>query len=556
MSNKGTFGWKGTGSRALEFPAGFGVDVAPGGRARFRYNNVSGQMEVSFSGAPYVPFAGGAGGGLGAVANIAALAALDDTSLPDGSVVAMASLLDSWLLDKNDTTTTVDGITVIASSAGARWLRMQIPSQEWALRDTWHINEITGDDENDGYTALTAIKTHNELRRRLGKLRLGESSGGGFFVVTIYLDSNITEEIVCDFEFAGDFNGGTPAGFMVYQGARTIVGSGTITNVTNWNNTAGVRAFGSIEAAGLADTWSNLGYVDKMIVSTSGANVGATAWVARDLGGANKEARLSTWWDDGLFSEVNIANGTTFDIVSQTTISNRVIVTGSQSRAVFYDVNVVRTGPFEAALETSNAGGLFTMKWCKISGYVWIENSPYAEFISCAIVQAQATDVVNFIAGCAPIFSACLIKEKVTVKDAYFFIIGGLTNLFQNPGAAGAGGVNITTAPLELDAAAQGRINGNVAFADFALAAAQGAVLLDNASYLRISGTLWGRNITGANYAIVVQASNIIAYDSGGQALPDITAGVVNDTLIGGAATAYGALPAATAATLAGIVQH
>ena len=160
MSNKGTFGWKGTGFRALEFPAGNNVATAPSGRARIRLNEPSGQMEVSFSGAPYVPFAGGGGGGLGAVANIAALTALADAALPNGSSVAMASVLDLWMLNKLDTTTVVDGITVIASASGARWFRMQIPNEFWLVQNTWHINALTGDDERDAQAYYAVLERY------------------------------------------------------------------------------------------------------------------------------------------------------------------------------------------------------------------------------------------------------------------------------------------------------------------------------------------------------------------------------------------------------------
>jgi len=59
-----TFGWQGTGKRALEFPDGAPVapfvGLAPDGRGRIRYNRALNQFEQSLSGGPYIPF--GAGG--------------------------------------------------------------------------------------------------------------------------------------------------------------------------------------------------------------------------------------------------------------------------------------------------------------------------------------------------------------------------------------------------------------------------------------------------------------------------------------------------------------
>lgn len=62
----GTFGFKGFKDRALEIPAGvtsaISVAVAPGGRARLRYNDVAKQLEQSIDGGAYTPL-GGTGAG-------------------------------------------------------------------------------------------------------------------------------------------------------------------------------------------------------------------------------------------------------------------------------------------------------------------------------------------------------------------------------------------------------------------------------------------------------------------------------------------------------------
>lgn len=52
-----SIGWKGTGKRAFEFPAGDNVGSAPPERARFRYNRTTGAIEVSFSGSVYASLA-------------------------------------------------------------------------------------------------------------------------------------------------------------------------------------------------------------------------------------------------------------------------------------------------------------------------------------------------------------------------------------------------------------------------------------------------------------------------------------------------------------------
>lgn len=57
---KGDIGYLGFGStRAFELPDGRFARTSPVGRARLRYNDVTGQLEQSLSGAPYVPLGGG-----------------------------------------------------------------------------------------------------------------------------------------------------------------------------------------------------------------------------------------------------------------------------------------------------------------------------------------------------------------------------------------------------------------------------------------------------------------------------------------------------------------
>ena len=102
-----------------------------------------------------------------AVANIAAMAALDDLSVADGTLLPMASLRDTWMLDKS-ATLAADGITVIVPLSGSgRWIRSGQSSLFWRSQDTWHIDQAAGNDENDGLTAGTAISSHEEFQRRI-----------------------------------------------------------------------------------------------------------------------------------------------------------------------------------------------------------------------------------------------------------------------------------------------------------------------------------------------------------------------------------------------------
>lgn len=79
---RGTIGFQGFGRRrALEFPNGEQAAVAPPGRARLRYNDSTGQLELSISGGAFTPLGGGAAAALSYAAWV------DQRSGNDGTAV-------------------------------------------------------------------------------------------------------------------------------------------------------------------------------------------------------------------------------------------------------------------------------------------------------------------------------------------------------------------------------------------------------------------------------------------------------------------------------------
>ena len=162
MSGDGAWGWQGGHKTLLELPAKADDAVAPSRRARVRYDHDAGQLEQSLAGGGWQAL----GAASAAVDDIAALQQLADETLPDGYLVGMANLRDTWQLDKTDTTTP-DGITVVAATTG-NWQRLGVPSDYWRRQTAWHIDPVAGDDENDGGSASAALKTWSEFRRRHG----------------------------------------------------------------------------------------------------------------------------------------------------------------------------------------------------------------------------------------------------------------------------------------------------------------------------------------------------------------------------------------------------
>lgn len=295
----GTVGFQGFGNRrALELPDGRAAAVSQIGRGTIRYNGATNQFEGSRSGASYEAFATGGGGTT--VQTLAALSALDDGSLAEGANVAVASVRDVFELDKSSTLT-VDGITVVATSSGTgRWLRREFPSLAWANQATWHVNATTGDDENGGDTAGTALATWGEYARRVGDLTIPVAQ-------TVNIDSDLDEGRY-------QIRGFHPLGLTI-TGALTQDSTGTIDSVQNWSLAVTPVVDGRITEAGVDFTTLEA----RLLRLLDGAGAGNLAWVllGDPAGVGTDTARMSQWFDPTTFSTTNPSGGDSYEVLSQ-----------------------------------------------------------------------------------------------------------------------------------------------------------------------------------------------------------------------------------------------
>jgi hypothetical protein len=109
------------------------------------------------------------------LANVSLLQNLAVAGLTNGETRYVETLRSYFVLDKASDTA-ADAITVVTAKVPTgtkgRWLRQPIAHPSWLRQATWFVssgvNLAAGNDENDGSTAATALKTHAELSRRWG----------------------------------------------------------------------------------------------------------------------------------------------------------------------------------------------------------------------------------------------------------------------------------------------------------------------------------------------------------------------------------------------------
>lgn len=218
-------------------------------------------------------------GTLQAVPNVPALTALDDTKIGDGSFCYVQSRKRYFQLDKTVSTALVDGEVVATKSGNGRWVSLDATSSfTWSQVTAWQIDATNGSDDNDGTVA--PLKSGEELQRRL--TTLGRTAGGGNPVTVALLNGPITLRLV-----------GVKGSFTV-TGVATQVFAGTLTNAVAINRNAGTPQ--TIQAAGMAGSWTAQGAVFNRIRLTSGATLG-TAFIMVDDGGGNHQAETTPFVD-------------------------------------------------------------------------------------------------------------------------------------------------------------------------------------------------------------------------------------------------------------------
>mgnify|MGYP003450593319 FL=1 len=182
---------------------------------------------------------------------------------------------------------TADGVTVIVAPNGGRWLRVEEPQPVWLAQATWYIDAVAGDDENDGLTSVTALKTHAELSRRWGDGALNQNT-------TVFLLTDIPQTDALNINVSLAFET-----VLTYQGTAVTSRSGTFSAVT-----ARDRATNQpwvVTDAGASWTAEN----HKRLRVTSRAGIGGMAWANKDRGSHQARTTEGVIVDTEFFSVAN-----------------------------------------------------------------------------------------------------------------------------------------------------------------------------------------------------------------------------------------------------------
>jgi hypothetical protein len=198
------------------------------------------------------------------VTTLANLGGLPDDAFKNGDLAYVESTRATYQLDRT-AALTPSSRAVDAFSGNGQWLFFK-SSDSWASETVWYINSDTGDDENEGTSATTALETYAELRARL--------SFGPAFSCVVYVTGTELDQIVID--------GSYPVDSKIHiLGVPTVSASGTFGVVTAKSEAGNTLV--NIVSATLA---ANAGKLLRVTSGTAG-NIGSTSVVMKDLGGGS-----------------------------------------------------------------------------------------------------------------------------------------------------------------------------------------------------------------------------------------------------------------------------
>lgn len=284
--------------------------------------------------------AGSGGGGFSSTSTLTTLAALANPGAP--AIVQVASNLGYYIFDPNSALT-ADGITVIAPQTGSgRWLRQFWGHDFWRNQATWYIDSTNGNDEADGSSSGTPIKSLKEFTHRLARRSYATALAINI-LGTSFTDS--LTQIILELP---------PTGTLTITGTQTVTATGTITTASS--AVASTNTPAKVQDTNVAD-WSTFGGARLLFTSTRQTFIGS------DLG--NGEARVVPWTAvSGLGSSPPTA-GTAYSIADLTTVSGVPTIFGSNATTTITLVNL-RWSAALSLLGGGVCGSVYSFRTCYI----------------------------------------------------------------------------------------------------------------------------------------------------------------------------------------------
>lgn len=374
---------------------------------------------------------------------------------------------------------------------------------DYTTQAVWYIDPLNGNDINDGLLSSTAVKTFYEFRRRVGNFAIISR----VVDITLLNDLPFTDPLIWSPII-------TTTGQINFRGTRTQVSTGTFSTVR-------ARAGATNIPLGVTDVSQNwTTQLTRLVVMTSGTNIGAAAWVAKDEG--SNIGRLSTLTVYSTTQQFITGTEATplvteqYAVYTLTKILSDVGISSAngsnvsevnQGKIHFIDLDIIPNTTGRSA--TSNVNGPLRFAWinCIFRGQVSDKN-PNTSYINCCFTTSGGhapgwSNSVNFYGG--------LFTTAATFTAGRSFLRLGL--LFQGIGLTLSGGA----VDCQID---------DVGFMDWTGAA---VIIQSHAKASNFLNRMWGVSAVGGSYPLNIK-SGFMEY---------LTGAVAKFTIVGAAANHF-----------------
>jgi hypothetical protein len=377
----------------------------------------------------------------------------------------------------------------------------------WIRQTDWYLDADNGDDDNDGLTPGTALATAAELRRRWGERPLIAE------VVTVNVLSDLDEDVIlrADVATGGRLDViGTPI--------ATLVSGATIATGQGWSYATGANGQDAQVTSGDIPDFSDY---------------------AVGFGSANPNSQIRRQ-SDGAFGFILDTTGTV--ATGQPTMMARESSPGSWN---YSDLNAADVIDVVQLPQIRN----LLLDVQKI-GNVEFSDPPFMVLQDVAVERTCFVSGSNYFSGLPLEAAGCIFRDVVQgpgsifLRHCWFQTLRNLVgSAIDHGGHGSAFGCSFFACTLEMQSFVN--VGAGIVLDNRCYVTANGdCASFDSPGYgvrLTEGSVLRGGNWFGSNgsYGFDVDGAAVYYSTSG----PPKLTGSVNDTFIGGTATAYGALP-------------
>lgn len=392
-------------------------------------------------------------------------------------------------------------------------------AQDFVTQSTWFVDAANGSDSNSGESESSALRTLAELTRRWN----GRTFSSALSSVTVTLLGDFSAEYLT---LSATFTGNTA---VTIQGRMTTVYAGAITTFTAYN--AGTSTRSTMTDAGVAD-WTT--HVGRRLRVTSGAVNGAITRVL-SVGGAVTIANIGQWYRSS-GSSTNPGLGVSY------------VIETFDSRVKGFDLRLVGDGGASLLIRDIAWDSAQASPAARSFCSSFAETTALNTIFGCDFVGNSAI-VPHQLAGVMQLISCAHSIGPLNLTDGVYTQLGhcafAITQLFDNCAVVGSNSVHegagvrdVALALVRNQASIQDL--GQRGFFSSINGTYDACVVVDEANTYSApvaAAILWGVTNT-CSYGIRIRSLCHVLYAT----KPTVTGGV-NDTIVGGTATAYAAVP-------------